>query len=146
MTDPVKKVGWEGLIYYAAAGSTSWTLLTAIRDVTYENDMDMADVSERSDGTAVPVEYGRPVRRTAALTFQHLMKSGDATLALMIAAARNGTPFGVKVLPYSGAPGLICDAYFSVSNPQPIGGEQVLTFTMKKMTDADRVANLNASS
>lgn len=144
MTAPVKKVGWEGLIYYGAEGSTASTLLTAIRDVTYENDADMADVSERGDGTAVPIEYGRPVRRTVALTFQHLLKSGDATLALMIANARAGTPFAIKVLPYSGAPGLDADAYFSVSNPQPIGGEQVVTFTLKKLTDANRVANLNA--
>lgn len=142
-TTPVKKMGFEGKLYYGTGGAQASTEVTNCRDVQYDNDLETADTTTRGSGSP-PIETGRPVRRTVSLSWTMLMKSDDTTLTALLAAARNGTVIALRVLPYSGGAGLDADAYIGCANGQPINGEQTVVFTLKKLEDADRAPILNA--
>lgn len=144
MTTPVKKMGYEALLYYGAAGSTASTQITNCRDVTYENDLTMGDTTIKGDGSVVPIATARPTGRSVSLSWTMVMKSNDTTLTALIAAARTGAAVALKCIPYSGGAGLDADCYIGMSNPQPLGGEQTVTFTLKGFEDVDRTPILNA--
>lgn len=144
MTTPVKKMGYEAKLYYGAAGASASTLITNCRDVTYENGHEMGDTSIRGDGSAPPFKTSRPVARTVSLSWTMTLKTDDTTLTALLAAARNATAVALKVVPTSGGVGLDADGYISVSNPQPLGGEQTVTFTLTGLEDVDRTPVVNA--
>lgn len=144
MTTPVKRMGFEGEIYYGAAGSTAATKLTNCRDVTYDNGHEMGDTTVRGSGSSPPIKTARPVARTVSLSWTMLLKTDDTSLTAMLAAARNATAVALRVIPTSGGNGLDADCYISVSNPQPLGGEQTVTFTLTGLEDVDRIPVLNA--
>lgn len=144
MTTPVKKMGYEAKLYYGAAGASASTLITNCRDVTYENGHEMGDTTVRGSGSSPPIKTARPVARTVSLSWTMTLKTDDTALTALLAAARDATVIALKAVPVTSGNGLDADCYISVSNPQPLGGEQTVTFTVTGLEDVDRTPVLNA--
>lgn len=143
MTTPVKKMGYEGLLYYGAAGSTAATQITNCRDVKYDNTPVMGDTTVKGSGSSVPKKTARPVALEASLTWTMLNKSNDTTLTALLAAARTAAAVALRYIPHSGSTGLDADCYISVSNGVPIGGEQTFEFSVVGFEDVDRDPSFN---
>ena len=88
-----KKMGYESLLYYGAAGSTAATQITNCRDVNYNVTPQTAPTTVKGAGSSPPIETVRVVGRQAQLTWTMLDKSDDSTLTALRAAAANGTIF-----------------------------------------------------
>jgi hypothetical protein len=139
-----RKMGYERVLYYGAAGSQAATQLTRARDVQYENGTSTGEVTAGGDGSAPPIEYHRVATRTAKVTFNMINDTGDTALTALIAAARGGTAVAIYVKDYSGGKGFDGDMILTVTHGAPYKGEQTFDFEGTP-TYETREATLNAS-
>jgi len=138
----VKKVGFEGLLYYGAQGSTAATQVTNSRDISEEFTTEKGDTTVRGDGSAPPKNTSRVTSLGYKLTFQMVMKSDDTTLLALIAAAVAGTPVALRTKSYSSGLGVDADFVLDFSHGKPLKGEQTLDFTAE-LNDDNRAPSLN---
>jgi hypothetical protein len=138
-----KKMGYESLLYYGAAGSTAATQITNCRDVNYNVTPQTAPTTVKGAGSSPPIETVRVVGRQAQLTWTMLDKSDDSTLTALRAAATNGTTVAIRYLPHSGGTGFDGDVVLQCENGAPLAGEQTFNFTATP-NDDDRVPALNS--
>lgn len=138
-----KKMGYESLLYYGAAGATAATQITNCRDVNYNITPQTAPTTVKGSGSAPPIETVRVVGRQAQITWTMLNKSDDSTLTALRAAAVNGTTVALRYLPHSGGTGFDGDVILQCENGAPLGGEQTFNFTATP-NDDDRTPALNS--
>ena len=138
-----KKMGYEALLYYGAAGSTAATLITNCRDVAYNITPQTAPTTVKGAGSSPPTETFRVVGRQAQLTWTMTNKSDDSTLTALRAAAANGTTVALRYLPHSGGTGFDGDVVLQCENGAPLAGEQTFNFTATP-NDDDRAPALNS--
>ncbi len=138
-----KKMGYESLLYYGAAGSTASTQITNCRDVAYNITPQTAPTTIKGSGSAPPIQTVRVVERQAQVTWTMLNKSDDSTLTALRAAAALGTSVALRYIPHSGGTGFDGDVILQCENGAPIGGEQTFNFTATP-NDDDRAPSLNA--
>jgi hypothetical protein len=141
---PVKKMGYEGLLYYGAAGSTAATQVTNSRDIEYAITPTTAPTTIRGSGSAAPIKTGRTVERTATLTWTMINKSDDSTLTALRAAANTGDPVALRYIPHSGSTGLDADCVISCTNGAPLNGEETFDFAVVDLNDDNRAPLLNS--
>lgn len=139
---PKKLMGYEGQIFYGAAGATAATLISNSGDINYELDYDEGDTTERGDGTAPPIETARvTVRKVSALSWTMLNKEGDTTLTSLLTAAYAATPVAIRTKDKAAGKGFDGDVYLKVKHGKPLRGQQTFEFTAKP-TDELRTPQL----
>jgi hypothetical protein len=135
-------MGFEGLFYYGAAGSTASTQITNSRDITESFATDKGSTTIRGDGSAAPLKTSRVTGRDYNLKWQSVYKSDDTTLLALIAAAVAGTPVALRTKSYSSGLGVDADFILEFENGKPLAGEQTLDFTAT-LNDDNRAPQLN---
>lgn len=139
----MKKMGYESLLYYGAAGATAATAITNCRDVSYNITPQTAPTTTKGAGSSPPIETVRVVGRQAQLTWTMLDKSDDSTLTALRAAAAAGTTVALRYIPHSGGTGFDGDVVLQCENGAPLAGEQTFNFTATP-NDDDRTPALNS--
>lgn len=125
----VYKQGFEGLLYYGAAGSTAATAITNSRDITESFDTGEGETTVRGAGTSPPIESFHTTSRKYSIEWQMTMKSDDATLTALIAAAVAGTAVALRGKSYSSGLGPDGDFNLKFKHGKPLKGEQTLDFS-----------------
>lgn len=139
------KMGFEGLLYYGAAGSTAATQITNARDITIGHGLEKGDTTVRGNGSGPVVNSSRVVAIDHSLSFQMVNKSDDATLTALLTAAAAGEPVALRGKDHSAGKGPDFDYILEVSKGQPFKGEQTVDFTCTPTDEAGRdpeLANL----
>jgi hypothetical protein len=137
-----KYMGFEGEMYYGAAGATAATKITNSQDINYELDFDEGDTTERGDGTLPPIETVEvTVRKISGLTLQMLNKEADATLAALLSAAATATPVAIRTKDKAAGKGVDADFFVKWKHGMPLKGQQTLEFTFRP-TDRLRAVQL----
>jgi len=125
------KMGFEGLIYYGAAGSTASTALTNTRDVSITLDSEDGDTTVRGDGSSPPIETTRVTKLKWSCEFTMLMKTADAELEALQVAAAAGNPVALRMKDHSSGKGFDGDVTLTCRDGKPLNGEQTKQFTAK---------------
>lgn len=124
-----KRMGFQGIAYYGAAGSTASTQLTNSRDITYSLTTSKGNTTVRGDGSAPPIHYESVTERITSITIQMVNESTDAALEAMRVAAFAGNPIAIRLKDHSSGKGFDGDVILEESEPYPLNGEQVIDFT-----------------
>ena len=138
-----KTMGYEGLIYYGAKGSTAASQILNCVDVTYENSVSTGSTTARGDGTTGPIETGEATSLSAKLTFNMIVADDDTILVALLAAARTGLAVALKYIRSSGLLGLDADCIISAKEGAPLNGEQTIDITVESLSASDRDPQLN---
>ncbi len=139
-----KKMGYQGLIYYGAKGSTATTQILNCVDVNYENSVSTGSTTARGTGSTVPIETGEATALEGKLTFNMIVDTGDTVLIALLAAARTGLAVALRYIRSSGLLGLDADCIISSKEGAPLNGEQTVDITVEKLSASDRAPLLNA--
>ena len=125
----VTKMGYEGLLYYGAAGSTAATQLTNCQDIKLDLDHEEGDTTVRGSGSSPPIKTVCATAIMVGLEFTMINDSSDASLTAMKNAAGAKTPIALRGKDYSSGKGPDADVILKMSAPWPLKGEQAITFT-----------------
>lgn len=123
------KMGFEGLIYYGAAGSTASTLITNSRDINYNMDHERGDSTVRGDGSAPPVQTQEVTAIICGIEFTMIDDTTDTTLEALKVAAAAGTGVAIRTKDHAAGKGYDGDCTISVQKGMPLQGEQTVQFT-----------------
>jgi len=134
----VYKMGFEGLIYYGAAGSTAATQITNSRDITITIDPEYGETTTRGSGSAPPIVTQTVVALGVSIEWTMLNKTDDTTLDALQTAAAAGTAVALRTKDYSSGSGFDGDVTISVNHGVPYKGEQTYQFTATPYRDSSR--------
>lgn len=123
------KMGYEGILYYGAAGSTAATQLTNAKDIKLELDPKFGDTTVRGIGSSPPVETSSVCAMVVSLELTILNDTADASVTAMKNAAGAGTPVAWRGKDFASGKGPDADFVLKMSQPWTLDGEQVITFT-----------------
>ncbi len=123
------KMGFEGLIYYGATGSTAATLLTNVKDINYNVDLERGDTTVRGDSTTIPIKTEDATLRTVSIEFTMINDITDTAFEAMRVAAAAGTGVAIRTKDYASGKGFDGDCTISMQNGMPLAGEQTTQFT-----------------
>jgi hypothetical protein len=121
-----RKMGFEGEIYYGAAGSTASVQLLNSRDVTYGLTIEEGDTTRRGNGSSPPINTSRVTALVASIEFQMINDITDTSLTAIKAAAFAGNSVAIRTKDYASGAGFDGDMNVTVSLPYPLRGEQVV--------------------
>jgi len=124
-----KKMGFEGKIFYGAAGSTASAEITNSRDISYNMDAEKADTTTRGDGSGPSIVTERVVALPVSIEWTMLNKVGDTSLEALRVAAYAGLPVAIRTQDHASGKGYDGDVVLSVSHGVPYRGEQTYQFT-----------------
>lgn len=124
-----QKMGFEGILYYGTAGSTASTQLTNVRDITITRDVERGDTTVRGTSAGPPIKTSHVSTRAVNIEVTMLNDSTDASLEAMRVAAAEGYAVALRGKDYASGKGPDGDYTMSESEPWPLNGEQVVTFT-----------------
>lgn len=123
------RMGFEGLVYYGAAGSTASTLLENAQDINETITTERGETTVRGDSSGPPINTEDTVARTWQGDFQLLKDSADAAAEAILSAAAAGTPIALRFKDFSAGKGFDGDCIVEASKPKPLKGNQVVTIT-----------------
>ena len=132
------KMGFEGLLYYGAAGATATTLLENCRDITVSREVDRGNTTVRGDSSAPPIKTSSVTARAVNIEFVMIHDITDTEFASLKTAAANGTAVALRGKDYASGKGPDADYNLSASDPWPLEGEQVVTFSCEPTRDHGR--------
>lgn len=124
-----QKMGFEGLLYYGAAGSTATNLLENVRDITLSRDVERGDTTVRGDSSAPPIETMAVTVRKVEIEFNMLNDITDTYLEAMRVAAAAGNAVALRGKDHAAGKGPDGDFTLSISEPWELRGEQVVTIS-----------------
>ena len=130
----MKRMGFEGKLYYGTAGSTGATELTIARDVKYTFDAEMADVSDRGS----LVSDFDVASLTIGLEFEINNQDTDAAVAFLRNCAVTGTAVALRTKDKTSGWGLDADFVLSSNEDQPLKDAQRISYTASKTSKAGR--------
>lgn len=123
----MKLIGFEGKLYWGAAGSTASTELAIARDVSYKFENVEVDISDRSSIINLFDVGGI----NFSLEFEVNNKQGHAFIVAMRAAIDDGTAMAFRTRDYSSGYGVDGDFIFSDDETQPLRDAQRLKISCK---------------
>lgn len=132
---PVKKMGYEGEIFYGVAGSTGATKITNSQDINVTYDIEEGATTVRGSGSAVPINTSRVTALTFSVEWTMLVKSDDTTLEALRVKAASGEPVAIRLKDYSAGKGFDGDCILNMQHGAPLKGEQTVRFTAKPNDD-----------
>lgn len=133
-----KVMGYKGLLYYGAKGTTASTLVTARTDCSLEITPETGSTTSAGDGTTVPIETGEATSIDGKITFKTIVDDTDAVIAAIGAAAATGLAIALKFVPYSGSGTFDADCIVSFKVDSPLKGEASIDIGVEKLSASDR--------
>lgn len=131
-----KKMGFEGKIYYGAAGSAASTEWGNTRDIVEDFGTQEGDTSERGTAGTPVIEYSRITARNYSIKVNCTEDSSDTSLAAIKTAAAAGNPVAIKTKAHSSGKGIDGDMIVaSISAGRAYKGEQTLDIVFKPNND-----------
>ena len=129
-------MGYEGLIYYGAAGSTAGTALTNSRDVKITLEPQYGNTTVRGDSSAPPIETVGVSSIKWSATLNMINSTSDTACIAMQTAAAAGTPIALRFKSNASGKGFNGDVNVKVEQGAPLKGEQTLDFSFEPNRDA----------
>jgi hypothetical protein len=126
-----KRMWFDGMIYYGAAGATASTLLHNIKDASYVFEYDEGETTERGDGTVAPIKEFEVASRGVTIEFTMNNKDNDTAMEAMLTALFVGTPIALRTKDKSAGKGFDGDVVLSLNHDCPMNGGQSYSFTAK---------------
>ncbi len=123
------KMGFQGLVYYGAAGSEATTLITNSRDMSITPGHATGDTTVRGDGTAPPIETKQVTKRTWSCDWTMLEETNDTTLEALRVAVAAGAPVALRMKDHSAGKGFDGDVILTQKTGKPLEGEATIDFT-----------------
>lgn len=123
------KMGFEGIAYYGAAGSSATNQLLNVRDIKLELDVDKGNTTVRGDSSGPPIETEDVCIRKVSVELTMINDITDTFFAALMTAAAAGSGVALKLKSYSSGRGPDADFSLKASLPWNLNGEQVITFT-----------------
>ena len=121
--------GYESQVYYGAAGAAGASLLENAIDTSEELATEMGETTSRGDGTSPPIKSEVVVCREKKISFNMTVRSDDANLVALLAAADSGTPVAIRTKRVAGGTGFDGDVNLSYTDGRPLKGIQTLDFS-----------------
>lgn len=134
--------GYQGILYYGAAGSTASTQVGNCEDLNYDTEPERAETTVRGT-SGVPIKTSKVVALDAKITWSMLMKTGDTTLTALLAAARTGAAVALRTKSYSSGLGFDGDCTLGVTHEMTLKGQSKFNFTAEATDDEGRSPSLN---
>lgn len=131
----MKRMGFEGEVYWDTAGSTASTELTIARNVNYTFDPDKADVSDRASIINLEDVAGVSI----GLEFEINNQDTDSAVAAIRAAVLAGTAVALRTKDKENGWGLDGDFILSLKEDQPLRDAQRLAITASPTDKAGRL-------
>jgi hypothetical protein len=127
----MRRVGFEGKLYWGAPNATAGTLLEIVRDASYKFDPTLADVSDR----ASIIDYSRVAGIKFGLDFETNNDDTNAFVAAVRLAASTGTLIAVRSRDKTSGWG--CDGDFNVAldESQPLRDRQAMKISLTPCND-----------
>jgi len=133
------KMGFEGVLWYGAAGSTATTTqLVNARDITFPRMSEKGDTTVRGDGSGPVVNSSRVTAIDFSITFLMLIKSDDTALEALRVAEAAGTPVALRGLDFAAGKGPNMDFILEASQGMPYKGEATIEFTATPTDESGR--------
>ena len=126
---PNVKMGFEGMIYYGAAGATAAGLIENVKDITLNLEVERGNTTVRGDSSAPPIETEDVTIRRCGIEFQMINDATDTILQDLLDAVAAGSGVALRLKDYSAGKGPDGDYTLSVQWGKPLNGEQMITFT-----------------
>jgi len=126
-----QKMGYEGLIYYGAAGTTAGTLIPETGDMSITFDIETGDTTTRNADGSIPIETSQTTGRKWSMDFNCLNVPGNAVIAALLAASFTGTPIAFRDKDYVSGKGYDGDVIVSHKSGRPLKGQQTIDFTVR---------------
>lgn len=134
----VTRMGFEGQIFYGVAGSTATSLLENSRDINTSSENERSETTIRGDSSGPPKKTESVTLLAFTLEFQMVNDSTDALLTALLEAEATGTAVAIRTVDYAAGKGFDGDCTLVKSDPKPLNGEQVITFTATPTRDGGR--------
>jgi hypothetical protein len=128
-------MGYEGMIYYGAPGSSATTLLTNSRDVKITLEPQYGNTTVRGDSTSPPVESVGVSSIKWGATLSMVNKTSDTALTAMLTAATTGAPIALRFKSTTSGKGYDGDVNVKYEQGAPLKGEQTLDFSFEPNRD-----------
>lgn len=122
-------MGFEGILYYGAPGSTAATQITNCKDITITRDVERGNTTVRGDSSVAPIETEHVTLRKMQIEWTMLNDSTDTTLEALRVAVATGAAVALRGKDFASGKGPDADFTLSQSDPWPLAGEQAITFT-----------------
>jgi hypothetical protein len=135
-------MGFEGIAYYGAAGSTASNQITNRRDINYKTTPDKGDTTVAGDGTAPPVKTSRVTAIGVSLDITMLDKTNDPILDAFKVAATSGTPIAMRLKSHKTGKGFDGDVILDMEEGAPMNGEKTVKFTCEPTDEGGRQPKL----
>jgi hypothetical protein len=135
--------GYQGILYYGTAGAQAPTQVTNCEDLQYDTEPERASTTVRGTGATPPIQTSKVVALKPVITWSMLMKSDDATLTALLAAARTGAAVALRTKSYASGLGFDGDCTIGVSHEMTLAGQSKFNFTAEATDDEGRSPQLN---
>lgn len=135
-------MGFQGQIYYGAAGSTGATQLTNVGDITYNLDAEKGDTTVRGTGSAVPIKTDTITALGIQIEWDMIHDTTDANLSALLTAVFAGTAMAIRTKDYSAGKGFDGDCSITVQDGMPLKGQATKKFTATPCRDYGRAPQL----
>jgi hypothetical protein len=127
----MRRIGFEGKLYWGTAGSTASTELSIARDVGYKFDPTRADVSDRGS----IIDYSRVAGIKFTLDFETTNNDSDPFVAAVRAAAAAGTLIAFRTRDKTSGWGVDGDFNVSLDESQPLRDRQAIKVNCEPCND-----------
>ena len=124
-------MGFEGIIYAGAEGSTASNQLLNCVDITYGMTTEEGDTTPRGDGSSVPLNTSEVTAVISEINFTMLNVASDTELEAIRAAAATGGRRAIRTKDHAAGKGFDGDCHFTVSNGKPLRGQQTVEIVAK---------------
>lgn len=124
-------MGYEGELFYGAAGSTGATRVENCVDLSYETGTETGDTTVRGDGSGPPIVTSEVVVVDPTITFSMLNVNGDTVLAALLTAVAAGTLVAIRTKDHAAGKGFDGDCHLTKRAGKPLRGQQTIEFTAK---------------
>lgn len=122
-------MGFEGKLYYGAAGATATNELTNCRNVTLTLERSEADVTTRGSGDIEETAAGR---KKIGVEFEQVWDPDDPGFAFILSAYANKTTIAILCLDEAGGIGLDADCkVLNFTRSEPDDGPMTAKVTVK---------------
>lgn len=127
----MRRIGFEGKLYWGTAGSTGATELVITRDVSYKFEPDKAEVADRES----IINYKRVTGVSFTLEFETNNDDSNSFVAAARAAAAAGTLIAFRTRDKTSGWG--CDGDFNISldESQPLRDRQAIKISAEPCND-----------
>jgi len=135
----VKRMNFEGRAYVGTAGTTASGEVTNSRDITLPMGQEYGDTTVR--GSSGPPKKTSRVTQVSCdgIEVTMLNEEGDSIKAALLGAAAAGTPVALRLKDHAAGKGFDGDCNVSASQPWPLNGEQVITFSFMPTDESGRM-------